>query len=404
MATYPPKPPEPAGSSGGRETQFEHLSDLSALISQSENLVKILDRTLDQLLILTGADIGSVHLLDGPAGALKMAASRGVSGGFICKEEVIPHWECLCGEAARTGRLVVSRDLGEEPRLVRQACREEGFRSVVSIPLKSREEVLGVLTIYGKKETAFQEIDHEMIGLVSRQIGVAIENALLYAHARKTAIQSERGLIAREIHDGIAQSLAYLNLETRRFEQMLTLDDKQQALVELGKIRQGIRDAYEDVRGLLVDFRAKFRDGEGLVEALERHLEVFRERTGIRTHFENRSPSSSFSPSPTVQIQLFHIVLESLSNIRRHAGAKEISVILSETREGLELSIRDDGRGFDFQDPYPERNGNQFGLEIMKERAAMIAARLEWESKPGGGTRLTVVLPFSSFRDTRGEA
>jgi two-component system, NarL family, nitrate/nitrite sensor histidine kinase NarX len=177
-----------------------------------------LDRTLDQILELTRADIGSIHFVEPNRERLSLILTRGALKDFIYAEECIPLREYICGETACTGRLFSSPDLAVEPRLDRFACLDERFGSLVSIPLKSQARILGVFTIYAKRPNAFSGIDEDFLILLGHHLGVSIENTQLYARTRELAITEERGLIAQEIHDGIAQSLTYLNLETNELQ------------------------------------------------------------------------------------------------------------------------------------------------------------------------------------------
>ncbi|MEK6683913.1 MAG: GAF domain-containing protein [Nitrospirota bacterium] len=386
-----PRQTDPAAILHQRNSQFSTLNQLSAVISQTGSLDTALGGTLDQLLELTGAEIGSVHILEPKTHHLKLIVSRGVSRGFIVADECIPIGDCLCGRVAQTGELISSPDLSTDIRLTRSACRDERFGSVVSIPLKSRERVLGVMTIYAKHPHAFKAMDQEFLVLVGRQIGVAIENAQLYAHIQEIAVLQERGLIAREIHDGIAQNLAYLNLETKKLEDLLKENTPKQALSELNHIRRVIQDTYEDVRELLVDFRAKFKEDQGLIETLSSYIQDFSQRTGI--HARLIHTTDRLLLAPTAQVQLFRVVQEALSNVRKHASAKEVTVSLSATPASLEVQIQDDGCGFD---PHASPEGNQLrmGLEIMRERIAQIQGRLRLESQPGRGTELRITVPL----------
>jgi two-component system nitrate/nitrite sensor histidine kinase NarX len=373
-----------------RDTQVDALNRLSAAISQAGSLDKALQDTLTHLLALTGADMGSIHVLDPATHSLKLAASLGVSGGFVCAERRIPIGECLCGEAARTGQLIVSEDLMTDPRLVRPACREEKFGSVVSIPLTAKERTLGILTLYTKQSHAVSDLDHALLTLVGRHIGVAVENAQLSTRMRELAVMEERGLIAQEIHDGIAQSLAYLNLEALKL-QILLEDDPGRAAAELDHIRRVIAESCEEVRALLVDFRMKFKEGEGLADAVIRCLEEFDQRTAIRTQvILNGDPS--ILPAEA-QVPVFRIIQEALSNVRKHARARAVVVELCASPDVFEVTVRDDGRGFD---PTKE-NGSRtahLGLHIMRERAAHLSGSLQCESRPNEGTTLRLTLPL----------
>jgi len=382
---------DPTAALQQRDSQIDVLNRLSAAISQTGSLDKALQTTLAQLLMLTGADMGSIHVLDPATHSLKLAASRGVSEGFVCAEGRIPIGACLCGEAARTGQLIVSEDLMSDPRLVRPACRQEKFGSVVSIPLTSRERTLGILTLYAARPHAFSDTDHNLLTLVGRHIGVAVENAQLSARMRELAVVEERGLIAQEIHDGIAQSLAYLNLETTKLHQLLE-GDPRQAMAELGHIRQVIKETCEEVRALLIDFRMKFREDEGLADVLSRCLDEFGQRTAIRTQLLMSGDPAAL-PAP-IQVPVFRIIQEALSNVRKHAQARTVVVELHAALSVLEVTVRDDGQGFD-PAASVERGATNMGLGIMRERVALLGGSLQIESRPGRGTILHLTLPHS---------
>ncbi len=374
-----------------RDAQFSTLSRLSGIISQSKNLEKALSDTLSRLLELTEADIGSLHLIEPDRGCLRMVACRGASAEFVQAESCIPMGDCLCGMAAQTSKMVVSPDLQADSRFTRDSCQREGFRAVVSIPLRSREQTLGILTLFAREPLRLSETDQEFLALVGHQIGVAIDNVRLYVRAHELAVLEERALIAREIHDGIAQSLAYLNLETRKLEQLLESDAQKQALSELHHIRQVIRDTYEDVRELLVDFRTRFKEGENLASALRRHLQDFGQRTGVAARLVDPDAAVTVL-SPATQVQVFRIVQEALSNVRKHAAARQVMVSLSATPDAVEVTVRDDGRGFDLPDRATQGDFH-LGLKIIRERAASIGGDLRLDSQPGAGTTVTVRVP-----------
>ncbi|HSG05143.1 MAG TPA: GAF domain-containing protein, partial [Nitrospiria bacterium] len=372
--------------------QLSALNHLSGLISQSRNLKKALNNTIDQLLRLTRADIGTVHLLEEEGEGLRLAVWRGVSDSFRCAEERIPLGDCLCGEAASTGNVVASFDLENDSRLSRGACRQERFGSVISIPLKSVDRTVGILTVYSSERDAFKKREEDLLALIGQEIGVAIENGLLYQKVRRLAVEEERGNIAKEIHDGVAQSLAFLNLETRKLEDLLKREKRDEALTDLGEIRQVIKDTYEDVRELLVDFRMKFKGENGFYDALASFTDGFQHRTGIQVLLSNRTNGAELSPD--CQIQLFRVVQEALSNIRKHSRAGEVHLSLLSTPTHLEVRIKDNGRGFDPEE-VSSRKQLHMGIEIMKERVAQLKGGLFLKSNPGEGTTLQITVPLN---------
>ena len=384
---------DPSGILKSRDEQVFTLNQLAASISQTRDLGKALDSTLTQLCGFIGADFGSVHLMDSRDGSLKMISGHRVSPAFTCAENRIPVGECLCGLAASTGEVVSSPDLSLESRMTRTACREEHFESVISIPLKSRDRVLGLLTLYAKRPQAFSDSDQNLLLLVGDFIGLAIENAQLYAHTREMAIHQERGLIAREIHDGIAQSLAYLNMETKKLENLMKGNASTLALVELDQIRQVVRDTYDDVRQLLVDFRTGIDEDKSLRESLTHYVKEFSRRIGIKGEVTG---SSNLPQLPLeTRAQLFRIVQEALSNVRKHARARTVGIWITASSTDLMLKIQDDGCGFNPELPM-DPDHVHVGLEIMKERVAGLKGDLRLESAPGQGTTLHVSVPLTA--------
>jgi len=260
----------------------------------------------------------------------------------------------------------------------------------VSLPLTSKERALGILTLYAKRPQAFTGADQDLLTLVGRQIGVAVENAQLSARMRELAVLEERGLIAQEIHDGIAQSLAYLNLEAMKLQHLLE-ENPQQAHAELGHIRQVIKETCEEVRELLVDFRMKFKQGEGLTDSVHRCLEEFGQRTGIRTQLLMSGDPSALPAE--AQVPVFRIIQEALSNVRKHALARAVVVELHATPSALEVTVRDDGQGFD--PAAAEPGATPLGLGIMRERATLLGGSLQLDSRSGQGTILRLTLPMT---------
>ena len=376
-----------------RETQFEILGTISAMISRSESLEKGLGEALGYLVNLTGADIGTVHSLNPVKNELELLAGHGVSENFKSAERCIPMGDCLCGEAAQTGNLIQSFDLQKDARLTRLACNQEKFGSVIGVPLKSGERVIGVFTVYARRPFHFTGADMNLLTLIGNHIGQAIENAKRYAQSWERAVFQERAMIAREIHDGIAQSLAFLNLQTRNLEAVFRAGDSERAIAELDRLRSEIMGTYDDVRQLMADFRGGFKPEDGFVNGVSILLQEFTHRTGIQTCFDIADPHLHLSPS--AEVQLFRIIQEALCNVRKHASARLVRLNLASDSHRVRLTIEDDGKGFEPDEIAPlSKRTDHFGLEIMRERTLKIGGILELISRPGGGTTLAVTFPL----------
>jgi two-component system nitrate/nitrite sensor histidine kinase NarX len=382
---------QPAATNNPFE-KMDVLNTISATISQSPHLTAALDATLERLLKLTEADIGSIHLLDPASQDLILCATRGVTQSFVYSERRIPMGACLCGLAVRLGEVVVSDDLSKDERLSRSACRDERFGSMISVPLRAREKTLGILTLYSKRTHAFDHTDRPLLIAISHHIGVAVENSQLASKTIESALQEERWLIAQELHDNIAQSLAYLNMQTKLLEGRFPSDLKAPILDEFHQIRNVIQDTYQDVRSMLIDFRIPMKEGETLEVALRRYCREFSARTKIQTEFLSDADLSQFEPS--VLTQIFRIIQESLSNVRKHARAKKVSVAVRTVESGIRITVQDDGEGFDpntVEDPARQR----LGLSIMKERAASLRGTVRISTVAGQGTSVQIEIPIT---------
>ena len=386
------RPAIPPAAINNPYEKIDVLNTISATISQSPHLTAALDATLERLLKLTDADIGSIHLLDPASQDLILCASRGVTQSFIYTEHRIPMGACLCGLAVRLGEVVVSDDLSKDERLSRSACRDERFGSMISLPLRAREKSLGILTLYSRRTHAFSLTDRPLLITISHHIGVAVENSQLSSKTKELALLEERWLIAQELHDSIAQSLAYLNMKTKLLEDRLQSELKAPVLEEFHQIRSVIQDTYQDVRNMLIDFRIQMKEDEGLEPPLRRYCQDFSARTGIETEMTVDADLSLIEPS--VQTQIFRMIQESLANVRKHARAKKATVAVRSTGSGLEIAVQDNGNGFDLH-AVEDSAREHLGLSIMKERAACLGGTVRITTAPGQGTSVRIEIPIT---------
>ena len=208
------------------------------------------------------------------------------------------------------------------------------------------------------------------------------------------AIIEERRRIAREIHDGVAQSLGYLNLKTKLANAAVTSNDMVKVLKELNDIQKVVQDTYDDIRESIDQLSAEIRNIP-IISALSTYITDFEGNNGIQVEFTH---SKTFPRlSPVAELQLLRIAQESLTNVRRHAFASEVEVKLESTDEAVDLLVKDNGKGFscnEFHDSPP----GYHGLNIIKERAETLGGTLNISTAPGEGTALMVSLPLDKVR------
>jgi len=210
----------------------------------------------------------------------------------------------------------------------------------------------------------------------------------------REAIIEERRRIAREIHDGVAQSLSYLNLKTRKVSQLLSNQKTVEAVNELNEIQGVVRDTYEDIRESIDQLSTEIRSLT-LVTALGNYVREFSQNNGIPVDFD--IPKSFAKLSPVAELQLLRIAQEALTNVRRHATANQVMVKLASSNASVEMTIKDNGQGFTLSDLEKSPPGYH-GLTIIKERAEALGGTLLINTGPGQGTELKVSLPVEKVR------
>jgi signal transduction histidine kinase len=215
------------------------------------------------------------------------------------------------------------------------------------------------------------------------------------------AVMQERERLSRDLHDGAAQLVAQLLLRLDTIKELVEADRPQEAGAELERLHGVADEIYEDIGESIAGLRTNVRE-RGLVRALQDYVDQFEERHQIRTSL--RTDDAADQLSPLAALQLFRLVQEALTNVRKHAGAREAAVALMSDGSGhLMVVIADDGRGFT---PWPQRNGKArpLGLTSMRERVEALGGTFQVNSRPGAGTRVTATIPLPRTRREHGHA
>ena len=206
-----------------------------------------------------------------------------------------------------------------------------------------------------------------------------------------SAREEEQRRIARDLHDGIGQSLTSLLLGLRAAAEVPTLEEVRVRLGELRGVTAGLLD---EVRRLARGLRPSVLDDLGLGAALERYAAEYTQSHGIAV--DVYSPDLGLARLPTeVETALYRIAQEVLTNVLKHAAAKAVSLVVRRESSGIHLTVEDDGRGFD-NDAMLQTSGagNGLGLLDIRERAALLNGSVTLESQPGSGTTVHVYIPL----------
>jgi two-component system nitrate/nitrite sensor histidine kinase NarX len=244
---------------------------------------------------------------------------------------------------------------------------------VEKLGLSEREDIKDILTNIGQ------------------HLSMAIEKAHWDEAASRLSIMEERAMLAHELHDSLAQTLASLRFRVNMLQQELGDDHAQLDNLrnEAALLKVGLEEANLELRELITHFRIRM-DERGLIPATEDLIERFRQESGIQVFFQNEC--TSLRIPPMLEVHLLHIIQEALTNIRKHSDAKHVRIIMRcVAEEYFHLLIEDDGMGIE-SDVKESRPGEHVGLTIMRERAARIGGTLSIESEPGEGTRVELEL------------
>lgn len=207
------------------------------------------------------------------------------------------------------------------------------------------------------------------------------------------AQEEERQRVARDIHDGPAQSMSNVVLKAEICEKLLDVDIER-AKNELKELKTVVRSCLQDIRRIIYDLRPMSLDDLGLVPTIERYISNYQEETGIDVSF--RASGDQDGIKSIISLTIFRIVQESLNNVRKHAHARNVAINLAHSNKNLTLYIYDDGKGFNMEEANKkiEDTSSGFGLYSMKERVELLGGIFEVKSNIGEGTRININIPL----------
>jgi len=368
-------------------TGLKALYDVAASINQMDDMDELLMRFLRILKEMAHGVAAKVQITT-PDGRMRLVGSIGPDDRLLTESEQLPVPLCECGKALSSGDVLCQHDaLACSRRNGRHMYSSEEVEQV-TVPLRFHGDMLGVYRILVRKSSLEgREETYDLLFTIGSHLGIAIAKHRSDEEARRLSIIEERTTLAHELHDSLAQTLASLRLQVRMLDETLEEadDDRSLARNELKRIKNSLDEAHTELRELLHNFLAPV-DQRGLVPALEKMTQRFRQDTGVSIFFQSSCRQVNMGASE--EMQLLRIVQESLANIRKHAHAHTVRVLLTCSPGGeYRLLVEDDGVGFD-NVSLPGSPGEHIGLSIMEERARKVGAELKIESEPGEGTRV----------------
>ncbi len=383
------------------------LNTITSAVSQSLDLDTVLNSALDKTLEIMTANIGGILLLDKERQMLCYRVHRGLSNRYV-REMCLRLGEGIAGRVAQTGEAILVEDISTDPRAAHlDLIATEGIRAFASVPLHSREKVLGVLNIASHEAYKLSSEDAQLLYSIAAQVAIAVENAKLHQEVqRKEEIhgallqemfsiqEEERRRIARKLHDEASQVIASLAASLEAAALMLpTSADKTKAT--LRKVQAQSAISLHGIHNLIYELRPTLLDDLGLVAAIRWLVDNKLGAAGVTVNLKTTGQARRLAPQ--LETILFRVIQEAVYNIAKHAHAKNADVSLHFKKSVIGVRIRDDGRGFDVEEAISLKDRPRgLGLLGMKERVELTNGTLNIQSRPGGGgTEIDIEIPMN---------
>ncbi|MCL4371160.1 MAG: HAMP domain-containing protein [Chloroflexi bacterium] len=393
-----------------RNRELAAINAVTSTVGSPLDLRLTLDRALAAALDATGFEIGWVTLLN--AGHKDLVCCAGLAEEIVRKEAAEPS-TCLCQQAIEQRRPSVITLCEICPARAAVLSDGQPVTCHATAPLMVQGRTLGVLNVASSEARPFFVEDLNLLSAIAQEIAVAVENARLWEELKQkeelrgrlldaviTAQEEERKRVARELHDETGQAITSLMVGLRVAAEAPTAEEMR---TQLGDLRAIAVQALADLRALARELRPSLLDDLGLEAALKRYVGVYSTKSGVDVDLEIIGFGANRRLLPQVELTLFRIIQEALTNVAKHARAHNVSAVLEWRAGSVVAVVEDDGVGFDVAKIMSSSQEDaQLGLHGMRERALLVGGQLELESTPGHGTTVYVEIPVEG--EPSGEA
>jgi signal transduction histidine kinase len=379
------------------------LQDISRTLTSELDLNRLLRKIVHAAVEVLDASTGSLLIWDPTDNSLVFAVTEGDEGeGKTLKKGRMPADQGIAGWIFTHRQPVIIEDVSQHERFFKGIDESLGYRTrpLIGVPLMTKGEMIGVLEVLKRSGEKFDEQDLDTLSALAGQAAIAIVNVRLYSQIREErdrmlGIEEElHKKLARDFHDGPAQTLASLIMDIEFIQKLLDRDPSK-AKAELLQLKEKATKAMYQARTTMFELRPLILETEGLKAALEYYAEQLRQTENMSIHLQIEGLDERLPPR--VKDIVFAIVREAVNNIKKHARANNVWLTAICRERELLTTIRDDGQGFNLEEveiSYATRGS--IGLLNLYERAEMLGGRISIESALGQGTTvsLTVPLPF----------
>ena len=369
-----------------RTRELAIMNSIISVASQSLDIQEILEEALNKTVEQMGFDAGASFKLEPASTTFLLVTHRGFDRtsalGLVNIDPIRSQVNMVNHQSKVTAFEI--EDFHDET--LRSQFAQSSYQMIVTVPLSSKGRNLG-LFILGKRELLqLSSEELSLLSSISKQVGVAMENAHLYEKAEEGAIAAERHRLARELHDAVTQTLFSANLIADVIPRVWKRDPEE-GLRNLEELRQLTRGALAEMRTMLLEMRPESLERADIKSLITQLVDAFIGRVRIPVSLEIQGDGKL---SHEVKLVFYRVAQEALNNIAKHSGARQVNLHLDCQPDQLNLCIKDDGLGFDPNSITPDH----LGIAIMRERAVSIGASLRIESQLSQGT--TIELDWRS--------
>jgi two-component system NarL family sensor kinase len=373
-----------------RNRELSILNTIAESLNRSVEIEEILRETLAQVAELLSLKTGWIWLIRSESDETILAASQNLPPALRDYPERMDG-SCYCIDTFQEGDMEGAANLNviRCSRLRWLTEGTEGLRYHASIPLYAHGKKLGVFNVARSGWKELSQEDLRLLYTVGDMVSIAIERARLFAQSMQLGVVEERNRLAREIHDTLAQELTGISLQLETADALLEAGvDHQKIHNTIKHTLRLVRVSLDEARRSVLDLRAGPLEDRTLSEALTALAGDFRQKWNIHVIF---SATGENQPLPSqVEVGLYRIAQEALNNVQKHAEAKNVVLRLATSSDTINLTITDDGLGFN-PEQIPE---GRFGLVGINERAKLLGGNFHLQSNPGNGTKLSVKAPL----------
>jgi len=384
------------------------LSRISAALSGLWDLDAVLRVALDNVLDMMNGTIGGILLLDEQTQMLSYRVHQNLSDRYV-EEMRIKLGEGITGRVAESGKSILLEDISTDPRVARpDLVSTEGLKAFVSVPLRAKDKVLGVINVASRIPRRFTRNDEHVLYSIGDQLGVAIEQARLYERLRGArerlrklarqnlvAEEEERKRIARELHDETSQSLSGIALQLQALVTTAEMSSSHDAefIAGLMKVQSLVVQVHTEVSRLIADLRPALLDTLGLIPAIRQYAESRLRPLDMDVSVETKGKERRLPHD--VEATLFRFNQGAIGNIARHSKATNAVIVLDYHEDELSIRITDDGQGFNVSEITDvEESGRGRGLFSMRERIGFLGGTSGVDSQVGVGTTVWARVPI----------